>query len=164
MTTKLSIAIYILSMTAANLLVAQFGPSISPVLAFFLIGLDLSLRDYLHERMQALQMLAMIATGGALTYLLNPAAGVIAVASAVAFTSAALVDWAVFARVPGAWMKRANASNVAGAAVDSLVFPTIAFGALLPHIVAMQFAAKVAGGAVWAWALNRFKPVEAMAR
>lgn len=152
---KLTIALYILSMTAANLLVAQFGPVISPILAFFLIGLDLSLRDYLHERMRALQMLAMIATGGALTYLLNPAAGMIAIASASAFTASALTDWAVFAKVPGSWMRRANASNVAGAAVDSLVFPTIAFGALMPHIVLMQFAAKVAGGAVWAYLIDR---------
>jgi hypothetical protein len=32
---------------------------------------------------------------------------------------------------------------------------TLAFGALMPHIVAMQFVAKVAGGALWAWAINR---------
>lgn len=153
---KLAIALYILSMTAANLLVAQFGPAISPILAFFLIGLDLSLRDYLHERMRAMQMLAMIVAGGALTYLLNPAAGLIAVASASAFTAAALTDWAVFVKVPGSWMRRANSSNVAGAVVDSLVFPTIAFGVLMPHIVAMQFVAKVAGGAIWAFLLNRY--------
>lgn len=153
---KLAIALYILSMTAANLLVAQFGPAISPILAFFLIGLDLSLRDYLHERMRAIQMLAMIVAGGALTYLLNPAAGLIAVASASAFTAAALTDWAVFVKVPGSWMRRANSSNVAGAVVDSLVFPTIAFGVLMPHIVAMQFVAKVAGGAIWAFLLNRY--------
>ncbi len=30
----------------------------------------------------------------------------------------------------------------------------LAFGALMPHIVALQFVAKVAGGAVWAWALQ----------
>jgi uncharacterized PurR-regulated membrane protein YhhQ (DUF165 family) len=58
--------------------------------------------------------------------------------------------------MPGAWMRRANASNVAGAAIDSLVFPTIAFGVLMPQIILMQFAAKVAGGAVWAWGINRY--------
>lgn len=35
------------------------------------------------------------------------------------------------------------------ALVDSLVFPTVAFGAFLPVIVIGQFAAKVAGGALW---------------
>jgi hypothetical protein len=47
-------------------------------------------------------------------------------------------------------MVKVNGSNVVSAAIDSLVFPTLAFGALLPWIVAGQFAAKVAGGAVWA--------------
>lgn len=154
---KITIFIYLFSMTAANLLVAKFGPSISPVLAFFLIGLDLSLRDWLHVRMKALHMIGLILVAGALTFALNPVAGIIAVASASAFTLAALTDWAVFTKVPGSWMRRANASNVAGAAVDSLVFPTIAFGALMPHIVVMQFVAKVAGGALWAALIKKLK-------
>ena len=153
---KLAIALYMLSMTAANLLVAQFGPAISPILAFFLIGLDLSLRDWLHVRLRAIQMLGLIASAGLLTHILNPAAGIIAVASSAAFTGAALVDWAVFAKLASKpWLIRSNASNVAGAAVDSIIFPTIAFGALMPQIVAMQFVAKVAGGAVWSWIIHK---------
>jgi hypothetical protein len=31
----------------------------------------------------------------------------------------------------------------------------LAFGALMPQIVVAQFAAKVAGGALWAWAINK---------
>jgi hypothetical protein len=38
--------------------------------------------------------------------------------------------------------------------VDSVLFPTIAFGAFLPAIVLGQFVAKVAGGAVWSWILG----------
>ncbi len=151
----LAIAIYAVAMLAANLLVATFGPSITPINAFVLIGLDLALRDWLHFRLRAWQMGALICLTGALTFVLNPAAGQIAIASAMSFTAAALVDWSVFARIGGSWLKRANASNVAGAAVDSLLFPTIAFGVLMPHIVAMQFAAKVAGGAVWSVILRR---------
>ena len=98
---------------------------------------------------------ALIAFTGALTFVLNPAAGQIAVASAVAFIAAALVDWATFVRLKGSWLRRANGSNLAGAAVDSLVFPTIAFGALMPGIVLAQFVAKVVGGALWAWLLAR---------
>lgn len=151
----IAILIYAAAMTLANLSVAHFGPAISPVNAFVLIGLDLALRDWLHVRLRPLQMLALIAATGVLTYALNPAAGMIAVASSVAFTAAALADWATFARLGGSWLRRSNGSNVAGAAVDSLIFPTLAFGALMPHIVAMQFAAKVAGGALWSWALTR---------
>lgn len=150
-----AILIYAAAMTLANLSVAHFGPAISPVNAFVLISLDLALRDWLHVRLKAWQMLALIVAAGVLSYALNPAAGKIAVASSAAFTAAALVDWLTFARLRGSWLFRANGSNVAGAAVDSLIFPTLAFGALMPHIVAMQFLAKVAGGALWAAVLSR---------
>ena len=155
MTMMIAIAAYVAAMILANLSVAAFGPWVSPINAFVLIGLDLALRDWLHVRLRVWQMGVLIAGTGALTYALNPAAGMIAIASSAAFTAAAVVDWATFARLRGSWMFRANGSNVAGAAVDSLVFPTLAFGALMPQIVLAQFAAKVAGGAVWAWILSR---------
>lgn len=155
MTLALAILAYAAAMIGANLLVATFGPAVSPINAFFLIGLDLALRDWLHVRLKPSQMLALILSTGALTYGLNPAASVIAVASAVSFSAAALVDWATFARLRGSWAVRANGSNVAGAAVDSLLFPTIAFGALMPQIVLMQFLAKIVGGALWTSVLRR---------
>lgn len=155
MTIAIAVLIYAAAMTFANLSVAAFGPAITPVNAFVLIGLDLSLRDWLHVRLKAWQMLVLIAAAGALTYALNPAAGIIAFASCAAFTAAAVVDWGTFARMRGTWLMRANGSNVAGAAVDSLIFPTLAFGALMPSIVLLQFAAKVAGGAFWAFVLSR---------
>ena len=151
----IAILIYAAAMTAANLSIAHFGPWVSPINAFLLIGLDLALRDWLHVRLKAWQMLVLIGATGALTYALNNAAGMISIASSVAFTSAALVDWATFARLRGSWLYRANRSNVAGAAVDSVLFPTLAFGALIPHIVALQFVAKVAGGAIWSVLLER---------
>jgi len=142
-------------MTAANLLVLAFGPAISPVNSFVLIGLDLALRDWLHMRLKVWQMGLLIGVSGLITYLLNPAAGQVAIASAVAFTCAALSDWVAFARLRGRWLFRANGSNLVGAAVDSVIFPTLAFGVLMPQIVLMQFVAKVAGGAVWSFVLNR---------
>ena len=147
---------YAVAMVAANLLVATFGPAISPINAFLLIGLDLTLRDWLHVRLKTWQMGGLIVGTGVLTYLLNPAAGMIAVASAVSFLVAALVDWAVFVKTTGSWIKRANVSNTAGAAVDSVLFPTIAFGALMPEIVILQFAAKVVGGFVWSYILKKY--------
>lgn len=157
MTMLIAIAAYAAAMILANLSVAAFGPWVSPINAFVLIGLDLALRDWLHVRLRVWQMGVLIAGTGALTYALNPAAGMIAIASSAAFTAAAVVDWATFARLRGSWMFRANGSNVAGAAVDSLVFPTLAFGVLMPQIVLAQFAAKVAGGAVWAWIIGPAK-------
>ena len=153
-----AIFLYAAAMSAANLTVAAFGPWVSPINAFLLIGLDLALRDWLHVRLRAWQMMLLIVSTSALTFLLTPAAGKIAVASATAFMAAALADWSVFSRMTGSWLRRANGSNVAGAAVDSLVFPTMAFGALMPQIVVLQFAAKVGGGAFWAFVISKLKP------
>jgi uncharacterized PurR-regulated membrane protein YhhQ (DUF165 family) len=159
-TIALAVFAYATAMIVANLTVAHFGPAISPVNAFFLIGLDLTLRDWLHVRLRVWQMALLIACTSLITYALNPAAGMIAVASASAFTVAALVDWAAFSMLRGSWLFRANGSNVASAAVDSVLFPTIAFGVLMPQIIAAQFVAKVVGGAIWAWLLNLKKPAQ----
>ena len=146
---------YAVAMIAANLLVATFGPSVTAINAFLLIGLDLTLRDWLHFRLKTWQMGGLIIGTGLITYALNPTSGMIAVASAVSFLAASIVDWSIFVKTTGSWIKRANVSNTAGAAVDSLLFPTIAFGALMPEIVALQFIAKVSGGAVWSYVLEK---------
>lgn len=155
-----AIPIYALAIIVANLLVLQFGPAITPLNAFFLIGLDLALRNWLNLRMRPLYMGALILGTGLLTYLVNPAGQHIAIASAVAFTCGALADWLTFRSVAGGWMRRNLAGNSVGALVDSIIFPTLAFGSLMPLIVLMQFAAKVAGGVMWAWFL---RPKEAIA-
>ncbi len=157
LTTMLAIAIYILALLGANLSVAAFGPPITPVNAFLLIGLDLALRDWLHVRLRSWQMGLLIVVTGLLTYLFNPKAGPIALASASAFAFASLVDWFTFSKLRGPWLFRANWSNVAGAAADSLVFPAMAFGALLPGVVLVQFVAKVAGGALWSSIAHRLR-------
>ena len=146
---------YAIAMTLANLSIATFGVWVSPINAFIFIGLDLALRDWLHIKLKMWQMGALIASTGMLTYALNPAAGMIAIASALSFMLAALADWAVFTKITGSWFKRANVSNVAGAAVDSIAFPTIAFNVLMPEIIATQFVAKLAGGAMWSALLTR---------
>jgi uncharacterized PurR-regulated membrane protein YhhQ (DUF165 family) len=145
----IAIIAYAFAITAANLLIVKFGVWMSPINSFFLIGLTLVLRDWLHVRLKAWQMALLITASGGITYLLNPAAAQIAIASSLAFTFAALVDWAVFVKTPGTWFKRSNVSNVAGAAVDSVAFPTIAFGVLMPEIVLAQFASKIVGGFIW---------------
>jgi uncharacterized PurR-regulated membrane protein YhhQ (DUF165 family) len=159
-----ALIIYTIAMTLANLLVAEFGPVVTPVVAFVLVGLDLVLRDWLQVRLKVWQMGGLIACTGVLTYALNPSADQIAMASSAAFTGAAIFDWAAFSILKGTWLIRSIGSNVVGAAVDSLLFPTIAFGVFMPHIVVAQFVSKVAGGAVWAWIFSKFavqKPVKA---
>lgn len=152
--------LYLIAIVIANLTVAAFGPGVSILNAFFLIGLDLSTRDALHERWQhrnlAWKMAGLVAAGSLLSWVLNRDAGRIALASAVAFGAAAVTDTFVYwlAR-RSSRLTRMNASNSVSAAVDSLLFPTIAFGGFMPLITLGQYVAKVAGGAVWAWILNR---------
>ncbi len=154
-----TVAIYVSAIVSANLLVAVFGPWVSPINAFVLIGLDLVLRDRLHDAWQGKnlwpKMLALIAVSGLLSWGVNPAAGKIAAASAVAFAASNLVDGIVYHVLRNrSFTVRCNGSNAAGAVIDSLVFPTLAFGGPLPGIVALQIAAKVAGGFVWARVLR----------
>jgi queuosine precursor transporter len=152
---KIAVGVYVIAIVAANFLVSIFGPVVTPINAFVFIGLDLALRNWLNLKLNKLQMGAMIFGTGVISYLLNDTMQIIAIASAVSFTLASLVDWFVFNKISGEWMKRANVSNTAGALVDSLVFPTIAFGSLMPEIVVLQFVAKVTGGFVWTYLLRK---------
>jgi uncharacterized PurR-regulated membrane protein YhhQ (DUF165 family) len=150
-----AIFVYAAAIVAANYLVFIFGPNVTPINAFVFIGFDLALRNWLNLQLTKWQMAAMIFGTGAISYLLNETMQTIAIASAVAFTLASLVDWLVFNKVKGEWIKKSNISNTAGAMVDSIAFPTIAFGVLMPEIVLLQFLAKVFGGFVWTLVLNK---------
>jgi hypothetical protein len=151
------VLIYLAAIVAANVTVAAFGPGMVIVNAFVLIGLDLTARDKLHDAWRGRwlwpRMALLILTGGVLSWVLN--AGAIALASTVAFALSASADAVTYSVLGSrARMLRINGSNVVGAAVDSLVFPTLAFGGFLPVIVIGQFAAKVAGGFVWSVILS----------
>jgi hypothetical protein len=112
--------------------VAHFGPGASIYNAFWLIGLTLVLRDRLHDQWsehRVPKMAALIVAGGVLAYLVTPSAGKIGLASGIAFAASESVDAIVYQAVhKWPWLERSNTSNFFGAAVDSLVFPTIAFG------------------------------------
>ncbi len=101
-------------------------------------------------------MAALLSVGSLLSWLLNRNAGPIALASLVAFAAAGTCDALMYhALRDRAYLVKVNGSNVVSAAVDSIVFPTLAFGALLPWVVLGQFAAKVIGGYVWSLVLAR---------
>lgn len=155
-----AVVVYICAVALANVLVSAFGPAWSVVNAFFLIGLDLSLRDYLHDGFRgrrAVKLGAMIVSGGALAYIVDPTSGRIALASSAAFIIAAIADSLAYHLLRRReWIARSNGSNVVGASVDSVLFPALAFGLpLLWPIVLGQFVAKVAGGALWSLVIER---------
>lgn len=156
----LLVALYLQAIVVANGLVAIFGPPITPFVAFALIGLDLTSRDRLHEAWYGRglwwKMAMLIAIGSGLSWLLNRNTGPIALASFIAFAASGLVDALMYQLLHRhAYLVKVNGSNIMSAAVDSILFPTLAFGVFLPWIVLGQFVAKVLGGAVWGWALAR---------
>ncbi len=148
------VVLYLAAIVLANLTVAAFGPQVAILNAFLLIGLDLTARDQLHEAWRGknllLKMALLIAAGSLLSYALNRDAGPVALASFVAFASAASVDTLVYhllGEYPRLW--RINGSNIPSAAVDSLVFVPLAFGTFLWPIILGQVTAKIAGGFFW---------------
>lgn len=153
------ILLYLAAIVAANLSAAWFGPPSVITNSFLFIGLDITTRDALHERWEHkhlwLRMAGLIAAGSLLSWVLNRNAGSVAVASLVSFAAAGVADTLVYRLLqPQPRLQRVNGSNVASAAVDSLLFAWIAFGSFMPWIAAGQFAAKVLGGYLWALALN----------
>lgn len=150
--------IYVLAICAANFSVHIFGPLVTPLNAFLFIGLDFVIRDKLHERIGIMRMFCLITIAGVISFAVNPATDMIALASVAAFALAATADAAVYqALIKKPWLVKSNGSNIASSAVDSVVFPLIAFGAFLPWVVAGQFIAKVFGGAIWSWLLRGVK-------
>ena len=161
---KVAIIIYLAAIVSANLLILEFGPSVSILNAFFLIGLDLSLRDYLHdcwEKNLKRNMGLLICAGSGLTILLNLEALQIALASATAFGISALLDSLVYHKLKThPYLVRSNSSNLLGSLTDSMIFPVLAFGGFPILIIAGQFAAKLLGGFLWSLGINRFRTAE----
>jgi hypothetical protein len=155
------IALYLIAIIAANLTVIWLGPSVTIINAFLFIGLDLTSRDKLHDVWHGngliWKMFALIASGSLLSWIINRNAGSVALASFIAFACANTVDALVYQLLhTKAKILKINGSNVVSAAVDSFVFPMLAFGfPLLWSVMIGQFAAKVVGGFIWSIILNR---------
>jgi len=136
-----------------------FGPAVSVLNAFLLIGFNLTARDKLHDAWKGQHlkrnMFLLILTGSAISLLFG--AGRIAIASFIAFAVSESLDAVSYHLLRGrVKLLQINGSNVVSAAADSILFPLLAFG--WPPLVAVmvgQFLAKVFGGAIWSLILNR---------
>ena len=149
------VAMYLGAVVLANVSFGIWGMVVEPWISMFLIGLDLTSRDRLHEawghRALVPKMTALILAGSAISALFGlvfEGVVLVAVASAVAFASTATVDALVFSVLPRRWL-RINGSNAVGAVVDSFVFPTVAFGVVDWDLVVYFAAVKFIGGAIW---------------
>lgn len=180
MKTATLVGVYLAAIVAANLSVAEWGPKAAIYNAFLFIGLDLTTRDVLHDLWRGYlvrNMALLIVTGSFLSYVLGlwlgtgPFVARIALASMIAFGSAAVVDAVLYHFLRDRlWYERVNGSNIGGAATDSLVFVALwPFGFQFTYSFTL-FAAKVAGGVVWAtvlrerWTQEELDELKAQAR
>jgi len=163
-----AIALYLVAIVSANLLMTYVIGNLAFtwflatdfLVCFLLIAIDLVVRDALHERWEGqglwLRMLVLIGAGSVLSYLVNGAAGRVALASFLAFFAAGITDTLVYQAMrflPR--LQRITASNLASACADSIVWPLVALGAVSPLVTTVEFTAKVLGGVVWAAILVR---------
>lgn len=148
------VAMYLGAIVGANWSVATFGQPMFIANSFFLIGIDLTARDVLHERWGEhlkRNMLILILAGSAMSALLSASVAQIALASFVAFSATGFADTVVYEMLHkrGRQVRR-NGSNVVSALVDTVVFSALAFGfPLNVPAVAASYLAKVGGGLFW---------------
>lgn len=198
---EMLVGMYLGAIVIANLVVAKWGLNEVADLGGFvgqlqvlfftsllLIGLDLTTRDFLHEMWKDNlweNMLKLIVAGSLLSLVVNfflkfvgwdaapwDVAKAIALASTLAFFCAGVSDTLIY-QLLGDHERfyRINGSNVVSGFVDSLVFPTLAWGIFLPlfagfdmnvasaidwHITGQMTAAKIIGGFFWAIGIVRW--------
>ena len=156
---------------AANWAIGQYGTVpvgfglVAPAGVYF-AGLAFGLRDALHETAGRRWVLAAIATGATLSYVIEDAVTIpggrapIAVASAAAFLFGELADLAVYEPLrTRSWPAAVTLSNVVGAVIDSALFLWLAFGALghfNGQVVGKTLMVAPALAAVWA--IRRQRP------
>lgn len=160
-----SVVLFVTVMAAANLVIAHYGPWLLPATAFISLGVSMVCRDYLHDvwyagensRVFWTRMILLVVAAGAISWLINPDAGRVALASTVAIAGGAALDTAAFAALfRFKWLVRSNGSNVAGSLGDSILFPLVAFGVAgvggwgpFALLVLAQAGTKWAGGLFW---------------
>lgn len=151
--------IFAATIPTANWLIANIGttcipdgPCLVPVgfglmapSGVVMIGLALVLRDWLHELAGWKWSAAAVLAGAGLSLVFSPPA--IAIASAAAFLFAEIADLIVYAKLRERGRAMAvMASQVVGAALDSMIFVYLAFGSL--DFSAGTTLAKIYAGAV----------------
>ena len=160
-----SVVAFIGAITGSNILVGIFGPWILPITAFFMVGVTLVTRDYLHDIWSDragtvglwARMLSMFVIAAILSYLSSDDMLLISIASISALVGSSIVETLVFSTVlHRKWGVRSPSSNVAGAVMDATLFPLIAFGVegvggwgAFLSLIATQMLLKAAGGMFW---------------
>jgi hypothetical protein len=125
--------LYIATVLGANAAIQQWGVVpigfgyMAPAAVYF-VGLALVLRDAVQVWLGKGWMLAALAVASVLSYLV--ADPHVATASALAFLSSELIDFALFTWIAPRWSRAVFVGGIMGALVDSVIFLSVAFGSL----------------------------------
>lgn len=129
----LAALLFVATVYAANWAIQTYGlvpvgfGLVAPAGVYF-VGLAFTLRDAVSRRLGRMAVIACIVAGAALSWLIAPA---FAVASGVAFLISEAADMAVYEPLRDrGWLPAVVASNLVGAALDSVIFLWLAFGSL----------------------------------
>jgi len=142
-----AIVAYVLTVVAANWAINRWGVvpvgfGLAAPAGVYFVGLAFTLRDVAQEALGRLWILAGIACGAGLSYLVTsqnaavpvpgfPSPARLALASMLAFGFSELADFAVYTPLrERGWMRAVVASNAVGLVVDSILFLWLAFGSL----------------------------------
>lgn len=150
MRTWLIVLLYLVALVSANLAITEFREIAFYLVGFFLIPLDMVLRDILHERWRTdnitLKMGGLIVLGGFITWLFNNDTLQVAIASVSAFATSMTVNAFVYQGMLNfSRITRMNTSNLLASIADSAVFCLLFFG-WDPMIVLVQSLIKFSGG------------------
>ncbi|SES04119.1 VUT family protein [Streptomyces qinglanensis] len=159
---SVALTAYVATIPAANMLVTHVGAvpvgfGYAAPAGVYMVGLALVLRDLAREAAGRAAILAAIATGAVLSWLL--ATPELAIASTAAFALSETLDYAVYEplRRRGLLVAMA-ASNAVGLLADSVVFLWLAFGSLafLPgQLVGKAWMTAAAITVIFAWRARR---------
>lgn len=148
--------LYVSLFIVANLLVASFGPWITPFNALFIISADMVIRDRIQFNNGFFWSVSSCFVAGLSTVIINPDAGMIAIASMSSVIMAGVGSAIIFKFKSGCFYRKAFPANVAAAAIDSVAFPIIAFGHLMIDVTIVQFLAKTIGAIIILLIMRRF--------
>lgn len=151
-------SLYVAIFTVANLVVYSCGAWVIPITTSACVAANMMLRDRVFCGRGLKFSVAIAATAGLCTFLINHGALTVAVASFSTVVVGAFVAGSVFKLLKNkmAIEKARPIANTCSAITDSLLYPTVAFMAFLPVVSAQMFASKFLSVLLYTYIVNKF--------
>lgn len=157
MRTGIFIALFLIALTAANLIVKYFGAHGLWISSFILIPFDFVCRCIFHETWKGwklvVNLFVLTIWAALITIIFNYHAIYIAVASIAGFISAQIgagifYQWRL-KKKESSWFIKINVSDAIAICFDSVVFQYIAFSFFNWTVMIGQIGIKILGGLLW---------------